>query len=106
MLRDGIATTPSAHDDGPPQPTVYEGTVTRVVGSNVYVEAPGYMPHREHGPAFVIAPAGAPVAGAEVLVAFADSGEALAYVPGVGSTGGGGSSTPTAFATILKFGAE
>jgi hypothetical protein len=88
MRRDGFANGFGEGDEPVEPRNVYEGTVKRVTGSDVYVEAPGYMPGRLHGPALVVAPAGALSEGDAVLVAFSDGGEAVVLAPGTGSAAG------------------
>lgn len=65
-----------APQDIPALPSVYEGTVKRVASADVYVELPGYMPHRLHGPA-PYQGATTPSLGDRVWCAIDDSGEAV-----------------------------
>lgn len=65
------------------KPDVYRGEVSRVVGLNVFVIVPAFSGRREHGPGFLIAPAGLPSVGDTAYVLFADSRVPVVLVPGV-----------------------
>jgi hypothetical protein len=74
MRRDGLTTPETRPQDG--QASVYEGTVSRVASADVFVVLPGYMPHREQGPAPYTG-ATTPSVGDKVWCAIDDSGEAI-----------------------------
>lgn len=59
-------------------PAVFAGKVSRVAGGSVFVNIPGYMPHRDHGPApYIPRDTLTPVAGDKVWCVIDDQGEAV-----------------------------